>query len=267
MLAGSDVSSLDPPPPLYIQVSRQAYLHTQLPSITPLWQHVLRPGNHTPWFDYNSLPLKWDVPAGVLYDLLVPDHDELPWNLSLHFSAFPATTLPAYSGADALRGALLNSLKEAAVICLRTAQPVQEMVQGAKDDLWAAVTRPEVALHTQILNSVHLSAPLATAPVPTRVFLRQSGHGRYLSSYQGILQTSRPVAAGGAASLRTALAPLLRAWLPGREEDPWEVVERVWVGGVEPPLETPLVDLHRDLYGPDFFLYVVLHAKPPMMKT
>lgn len=58
-LAENDVSSMVTPPPLYLQLSRQSYLHTLVSQIRPLWQHVLPPGEHIPWFSYNSLPLKW----------------------------------------------------------------------------------------------------------------------------------------------------------------------------------------------------------------
>lgn len=48
-------------------------------------QHVLPPGEETPWFEVNSLPLRWHVPLGVLYDLLT-DGTEKPWHLVVSLS-------------------------------------------------------------------------------------------------------------------------------------------------------------------------------------
>jgi len=59
VLHGGDVSSLETPPLLYFQVPRHSYLHTLLPEALRMLQHLLPPGEHTPWLEYNRLPLKW----------------------------------------------------------------------------------------------------------------------------------------------------------------------------------------------------------------
>lgn len=45
-------------------------------------QHVLPPGKDTPWFDSNGIPLRWQTPLGVLYDLMTAK-DEKPWALTV----------------------------------------------------------------------------------------------------------------------------------------------------------------------------------------
>lgn len=45
-------------------------------------QHLLPPGEDRIWFDFNGLPLKWHIPAGVLFDTLCSTAD-LPWRLTV----------------------------------------------------------------------------------------------------------------------------------------------------------------------------------------
>ncbi len=59
VLADKDVVMPEAPPPLYLQVPRQGYLHTALGTIEPLIRHVLPPGPHEPWFSYGPLHLRW----------------------------------------------------------------------------------------------------------------------------------------------------------------------------------------------------------------
>lgn len=315
ILAPADVSSLDHPAPVYLQVPRHGYLHALLPAIVPLWQHVLPPGDRTPWFEYNSLPLKWcvgdnaapgncysfhspkvarsgvpassctapplpccrNLPAGVIYDLLVPGHDQVPWPLTLHFSSFPALPLTPYLSEQSLRDALQNALKEAAFVCSGTAQHVMGMVDGAQADLWQAVVNADRERHQDVLRSLQL-VPCRSAMVPVRVLIRGGGGGRYMSSYQGVFQTSRPLLAstaeGEAVTLQDAVAPVLLAWAAanklmsaegeeaaGSNALTRQLVERAWIGGIEPPFDTPIRDLHRDLHSADYFLYVVIHCR------
>ncbi|PSC68885.1 autophagy 5 [Micractinium conductrix] len=157
-LADSEVSSLDTPPALY---------------------HLLPPGELVPWFEHGSLPLKWGVPAGVLYDLVAAPARELPWHLTLHFRGFPDRSLPAYGGEVALRGAVFNSLEEAAHICRGSAPRVMEMAGGAQEDLWRQVLASQLAQFRRITAPLQL-APAAgrgrlVAAVPLHVYLRRDG--------------------------------------------------------------------------------------------
>ena len=43
------------------------------------------------WFSYKDVPLKWQIPIGVLYDLV--GGDTLPWEIKLRISEFPADKL------------------------------------------------------------------------------------------------------------------------------------------------------------------------------
>ena len=47
-------------------VPRQAYLHGLVPELLPFFSNLLPPGEDTPWFEYEGLPLKWCVRPGSL---------------------------------------------------------------------------------------------------------------------------------------------------------------------------------------------------------
>lgn len=44
------------------------------------------------WFSYNEIPLKWHIPIGLLFDLLVTD-DALPWQITVNFKKYPEDVL------------------------------------------------------------------------------------------------------------------------------------------------------------------------------
>ena len=66
------------------------------------------------WFEFEGAPLHWQLPIGVLFDLLAgaeAAESELPWRLIVHFQAFPSGTLLRSSPKEAEQ-LLLNALKE-----------------------------------------------------------------------------------------------------------------------------------------------------------
>lgn len=42
-----------------VLVPRQSYLHSLVPQALRALQHLLPPGEDTPWFEHGRLPLKW----------------------------------------------------------------------------------------------------------------------------------------------------------------------------------------------------------------
>ncbi|KAK9819830.1 hypothetical protein WJX72_002878 [[Myrmecia] bisecta] len=104
------------PDPLYVLAPRIGYLPTVASQAFAHFQHLLPPGEDTPWFDFQGLPLKWQLPIGVLHDLVAQD-PERPWSVTVHFRSYPGDTLLPWEGQHASRAMFFNSLKEAAYIC------------------------------------------------------------------------------------------------------------------------------------------------------
>jgi autophagy-related protein 5 len=177
-----------------------------------------------------------------LYDLLVPNHGSHPWQLTLHFTGFPSSTLTEYTGEASLQNCLFHSLKEASFIARNTANPVMAMTVEAKNDLWKALGGSNgsgsngrggainYSKYREIMHSIPLISPESLDAVPIRVYLRpgsSSGGGRgssYLSSYESISQTSRPAPIsnpdGRPKTIGAALTPIIITWL--KEHNAWK---------------------------------------------
>jgi hypothetical protein len=225
-----------------------------------------------------------NTPIGVLYDLLVPEHDQEPWELCLHFQDYPVDTLPPYVNETSLQDSLRNSLKEASVITTGSATQVISMVSGAHEDLWTAVLRSDVAALKRIFNSIQLNGSPHDGDghgmkhLPVRIYVRFSTRSSlsdsvdkdYMSSYENIYRTSRPLLAhnpedGTPHTLCSALSPLLMQHFPPKEgitqSCVWQHVRQLWVGGIRPPDDAILEHLFKEFHGADYFLYIVVHVQ------
>lgn len=195
VLATNEITSLDTPSPLYALAFRLSYLPTVAAQALEFFQDVLPPGTNTPWFEYKRIPLPWQIPVGVLYDLLASENKQ-PWRLTVHFRSFPSDTLLRWDGDVTLRAAFFNSLKEAAYICQGSARSVMDMALQAQNDLWSAVTAGDAEQYASVSSSLNM-VPKARGDrrpsVPLRLYVRHS-HGGYMASLNSATQyTSRPV--------------------------------------------------------------------------
>ncbi|XP_038906815.1 autophagy protein 5 isoform X4 [Benincasa hispida] len=80
----SEVTTVPPPPPAMVLAPRIGYLPLLASQIKPYFSSTLPPGVDTIWFEYKGLPLKWNIPTGVLFDLLCAE-PERPWNLTANY--------------------------------------------------------------------------------------------------------------------------------------------------------------------------------------
>ena len=105
--------------------------------------------------------------------------------LQIHFRDFPSDSLAAWSGAQPLLQAYLNSLKEAAVICAGTAATVLQMSQQSQQNLWTSVATADLAAYQRVASSLQLT-PKARgsrpANVPVRLHLRNISGGERCSA-------------------------------------------------------------------------------------
>ena len=143
-LAPEEVASLERPIPFHMCLPRQSLL----PFVTqPVRQHFLPfapplVGDSEMWFEFEGAPLHWQLPIGVLFDLLAgaeAAESELPWRCTVHFQAFPSGTLLRSSPKEAEQ-LLLNALKEACHLRCGSALPVMSLPPEAQAELTAALS-------------------------------------------------------------------------------------------------------------------------------
>ena len=232
------------------------------------------------WFEdeESQLPLRWHLFAGVLYDLVHHQSNKaslLPWRLRLHFTNYPDSILLPLSAGQVeaqIRSILQNSLKQA--ITLRTGQSkaaLQLLTKESYQMLWQALQQQDSGsssgryynLYRQVAND--LSSKLGTGSgtnpesssslskknsrIPIRLLLGQS----HTSIQKSCLATRE-----------LTLKQLLLKWLPSKYyQDNHSLAEGLicLVQGIEPPLETSVLELWQYLCHADHFLYIIVHVQ------
>ncbi|KAL6716481.1 Autophagy protein 5 [Lecanora helva] len=111
------------------------------------------------WFSFEDVPLKWQYPLGLLYDLFSgaspfqasgpKEHsasptedaeDGLPWRLTLHFTEWPEQALVRPDAEGKMHhDAYINSVKEADFLRNGTAKGIMSLSKEDSTQLWNAV--------------------------------------------------------------------------------------------------------------------------------
>mmetsp|Transcript_27864 Transcript_27864/g.71153 ORF Transcript_27864/g.71153 Transcript_27864/m.71153 type:complete len:345 (-) Transcript_27864:123-1157(-) len=134
------------------------------------------------WFEYNGTPLRWQLPIGVLFDLLVGEEalctESLPWRITVHFASFPSGVLLKATVKEA-EAVLLNSLKESCYLRCGSALPAMSLSPADQQKLATALISAEktafvdgylpIASAIENATNAHLDGQPVRA-VPLRVF-------------------------------------------------------------------------------------------------
>lgn len=122
---------------------------------------LIRPDvqSHRGWFSFEDVPLKWSLPAGLLYDLyanIAPAGVEgaalqssagsdpskaKPWRIVVHFNEWPDSELiPLDPDGVVLHDAFINSVKEADFLRNGTAEHIMKLSKDDSYGLWQSLT-------------------------------------------------------------------------------------------------------------------------------
>ena len=177
-LSPSECRVYDQADPYLVQYPRLSYLPFLLPRLHAFFISSLIDPDVIPydgWFSFEEVPLKWQYPLGLLYDLFsglspsqasgmdVHDHSssddtmgQLPWRLTLHFTNWPEQSLvrPDAEG-KMLHDAFINSVKEADFLRNGTAKGIMSLSKDDSTKLWTAVQERTVEM--QSANHLHLN--------------------------------------------------------------------------------------------------------------
>ena len=140
-MAAAEVTTLQAPPQYHVCIPRQSLLPFVTKEVHEHFLSYAPPLSNEMWVEHNGDPLRWQLPAGVLFDLLVGEEssENLPWCLTVRFQGFPAETLLRASP-EAAEGVLLNALKESCFLSCGSALPAMSLSSDAQQQLALAVT-------------------------------------------------------------------------------------------------------------------------------
>jgi len=132
-LALNDVSAFEKPTSMYILANRMGYLAIFLKDIRKHFDSFApSPCDQSEvWLDFNKVPLSWNLPVGLMFDLLEGIEQGVPWTLTLHYRGIPADKIARCGGVESIRFFFINALKEA--MYLRTNSP-KEIMNMAKEE-------------------------------------------------------------------------------------------------------------------------------------
>lgn len=143
---------------------------------------------HLGWFSIDGVPLKWQHPVGLLYDLFsgtepfspesLPaspsegSSPKLPWKLTLHFSEWPVSRLiPLDEEGKVEEDAFINSVKEADFLRNGTAKIIMGLGKEDSTKLWTAVKENDriafMSVHRRFLDVPGLKLRV----VPMKIYL------------------------------------------------------------------------------------------------
>ena len=126
------------------------------------------------WLEYDGIPLKWNIPIGVLFDLLCPSSAAgggggvggapalaLPWHLVVHFQSFPAKKLARCKTLFTVRQHFINTWKESSYLRFASNKVAQTCSPAEHQRLWDALINLREDVYVQTMNRLLSAAVLS----------------------------------------------------------------------------------------------------------
>mmetsp|Transcript_23 Transcript_23/g.80 ORF Transcript_23/g.80 Transcript_23/m.80 type:complete len:349 (-) Transcript_23:35-1081(-) len=299
-LAPEEVTTLQPPPRYHMNLPRQSFL----PLVTaPVVEHFLPfapPTAHASsmWIQYDGEALRWQVPIGVLYDVLMEVNDDtaptdsLPWQLVVRFQGGPVGQQQPYgllrATVDDAKALVRCALKESTHLRCGTARPVMDLSPAEDSRIFQALSAPfpphafdgsrrkfQSALAGSVTSPTAQSRQPSTSSSPYDLFSHtRATLEKAISDVLGgeperaipirVFVTQRewrqlPVSPTLPSGDWTTLADALELLLPQAIGAARDGDALILVQGVVMALNMPLPWLYSACAHPDGFLYVSCH--------
>lgn len=271
----SRVNRSEVPEPLYMMLSRHIYFPCVTEKIHRYYSNYFKENLNDPtssvnvtnlWLEYESIPLKWHYPIGVLYDLytssLASTTPHLPWQVTVHFSKFPESELIRFPDKESIEAHYMSTLKEADAL-KHKGQIIGDMQKRDHKQLWNSLVQDKYETFWNINHKlmgftdnltyfryIPFRIYILDKPFIQKLFAPFDSDDEKSFTMRDLVQSAlnQEAHCEQSANEKKILSTNINDY-------------RIVIHGVEPPLHTPVQWLSEHFSYPDNFLHICLIEK------
>ncbi|OBA20361.1 hypothetical protein METBIDRAFT_44020 [Metschnikowia bicuspidata var. bicuspidata NRRL YB-4993] len=214
------------------------------------------------WLEHGNVAIRWNLPVGLLYDLLyLPDHEtarDRSWTLVLRLASphnpYPSDQIIPFGPASGetvdydtlLNQVFINALKQSCYVLNGNSRSVLSLSADDTCALWRAMAKHDMSVYSNIRRKLATPGQGTRHRLPLKIF--EAGSATLFQA---------PVWSADTDGRPNTLARAMSAQVAGLSARPFP---RVYVHGVNVDvlLNEPLVDLWTRFRFMDNFLYIVI---------
>lgn len=262
ILMGDD--NIKDPKEFLITVYRNSYFPIYFPSVITYFQKYNEKIKYMPvWLEYETVPIKWNLPIGVLYDLLhlssiVQNREDSSWTLTLRFSDdYPTDQVIPFTYTDVdnsinynklLKEVIVNQLKQSCFVINGNSKPIMNLSEKDSDELWNSIRIHNLKSFNQI-NKKIIPIQKKFQKLPVKIYIPGSATIIHAPIY--------PYSDSGEAVL---LRDILEEYLPDLMSSNNETLGSIYIHGinVETIINKDIIDVWELFKHLDNFLYIIV---------
>jgi autophagy-related protein 5 len=280
ILSDEDISKVNRselPEPLYLMLSRQSYFPCIIEKIHRYYSIYFKEKenlNETTnninlanlWLEYESIPLKWHYPIGVLYDLYTSSvsttSSHLPWQIIVHLSKFPEGEIIRFPDKESIEAYYMSTVKEADAL-KHKGQIIGDMQKRDHKQLWNSLLQDKYEGFWNINNRLmsYTDNIQYFRYIPFRIYILDKPFIQKLFS-PFVPEENKWMTLNDL--LHSALTHEAQCEQLANEKkilstniDDYKIL----IHGIQPPLQTPIQWLSEYFSYPDNFLHICLVEK------
>lgn len=130
------------------------------------------------WFEdeETQIPLRWQLFAGILFDMMSKNPSTVPWRIRLHFSNYPSSQLLPLEPdqvAPTIERSFNNSLKQALFLQYGNSKVAMNISKQTHQRLWDSIQTSNYKLYQQINADLQVlpSSNTGIQLIPIRLFV------------------------------------------------------------------------------------------------